>query len=304
MKKIIRSVYFWITRLVAILSVPFILPRQIPSSGITGICSLVCHRDVVMFIYMLHSFYYYSQISLPCTVLDDGSLTSNDIRTIHKHFPGITILKKQYMDVRMKKKLREFPMIQSFRKKHNIHKFHLKLTDPFILPLYNRIIYIDSDVLFVNTPVRIQKWINTSENTYLYEPEYRTKDWGIGDGWSFAGNAIREALGIKFNERFNSGLLCVNKRSYPLKFLNKVVSYMHRVEMDKTWLAEQYATAAAFSYKHAETLGRKYKHLALPNFQVFRASNAYVCIHFAYLAKPYFYGIALKQLIQSRFFSS
>lgn len=163
---------------------------------------------------------------------------------------------------------------------------------------------MDVDILFINTPIRLVRWIDTDEQTYLYEPEYRSPEWGIGDGWNFAGNALRHALNISFEERFNSGLLCLDKSLLPLHFINRVVAYMHKVQMDKTWPAEQYALAAAFAQVHAQTFGRKYKHLAYPDVFVLNNISSYDCVHFAYEAKPYFYKEALKLFVKTNHFKS
>jgi hypothetical protein len=303
MWKIIRTIYYYFVKQLAKFLLKSLKPTKIPELGNVGVSSLVCHSHIIMFIYSLNSFYFHTKKILPCTVIDDGSLTLEDCSSLKKYFPGINIIVKHDADIRVRLKLRKYPAVLNFRKKETIHKFHLKVTDPILLPAYEKIIYIDSDVLFVGNPKRIVKWIDSSEKTYLYEPEYRSADWGIGDGWNFAGKAIQYALNISFDECFNSGLLCLHKKSYPLVFLNKVASYMQRVEMDKTWLAEQYSFAAVFSHLHAKKFGKKYKHLALPMSSVFESITEYACVHFAYLAKPYYYREVVKLLYRTKFFT-
>lgn len=302
MKEFAKRVYFFSTKRIARIFLQNLKPVSVPYSGKIGVSSLVCHSHIDMFIYSLNSFYFYIKEPLPCTVIDDGSLTKNDFELLKKYFPGINIIPRQDADRKIETILKNHAAILNFRKKETIHKFHLKVTDPILLPPYEKIIYIDSDVLFVGNPKRINRWIKSSEETYLYEPEYRTPDWGIGDGWNFAGNAIKHALNISFDERFNSGFMCLHKKTYPLDFLNKIVSYMQLVEMDKTWLAEQYTLAAVFSHLHAKKFGKKHKHLALPIKSVFKNVTDYIFIHFAYLAKPYYYGEIIKLLFRTSFF--
>lgn len=300
--KLIRSYYYLCIEWLAGVITRWLPSFALPIHGSVGISSLVGHGYLVLSIYSLTSFYYHSKKIIPCTIIDDGTLTKSDCIILQTHFPGITIIPKAQADKIIHTLLKKYPSILSFRKNERVHKFCMKVTDITLLPMYKKILYIDSDVLFFNTPTRIQKWIDTSERTYLYEPEHRAPDWGIADGWNFAGNAICHELNITLEERFNSGLLCIDKPTFPLELVNRVVTYMRTVDMDRSWLAEQYTLAAAFTHVRAKTLGNKYIHMALPDKNILNHASSYACIHFAYLAKPYFYREALKQFLQTNHF--
>src|SRR5690348_11924833 len=89
-------------------------PSELLLPNKVGICVLLCHRDVTMFIYCLKSLFYHLGYSLPIFVVDDGSLTQKDQERMSSLFM-VEILSPQTGYKKMKKMLKNYSYIAKNR---------------------------------------------------------------------------------------------------------------------------------------------------------------------------------------------
>lgn len=235
-----------------------------PKSG-TKIVSLVCHRDLNMYILSIKSFLrFYNDINI--TVFDDGSLEDEDVKKLKHHIKGIDIYKRSYTDNQVKQKLSS-QLLKNLREED---PSQLKLIDTNLL-LNGKKIILDSDTLFLRKPDEIIEWINTPNPKPFYHTNrvfYRkTPSSGDNIQKQFRNNLLFINKKLKTNIKtldFCSGFI-----GYPRKLSLKRIEEVERVlskynkNQNSLWGIEQCSYAFLLMDK-AEWLNIEY-YLALDN---------------------------------------
>jgi lipopolysaccharide biosynthesis glycosyltransferase len=268
-----------------------------------GVVTLIGHKHVYMFIFCFSSFLYYFKKNLSCTVVDDGTLTERDVTIIKRHFQGIHIILHKKANQLIYKKLLSHPSLMRYRRLKLIDRFNLKLTDPFLLTNYKKIIYMDCDILFFRKPKEILSWANHGYGPPLYIPERPIKSNQNEPGeWAIVNNMFRDYMNLPIDRNFNSGLICIDRTQIDLELIDKSIDYTHRVKLDRTWTPEQYSLSAVCAKYKAVSLGNRYRHLIRPSDLYGQKKINYTLLHFAYLTKPLFWKYAMRLIIKTRFF--
>lgn len=275
---------------------------QLPKTGKVGVTTLIGHKHVPMFICSTHSFFYNLKKFLPFTVIDDGTLTASDVLSIHWHFPNIKIIRHKQANIKINKILSRYHHLREYRHLRLNDRFNIKLTDPFLLTSYQKIIYFDCDILFFNIPWKILSWIaNGNESLYASETT-KPKTTSEPDEWRIINNMFKEFIGLSIDPNFNSGFLCIKRIQYDLKLLDRATKYLTKIGLCETWVPEQYSLSALFAKNKAMALGNNYKHVVNPQDQALRNPYKYTFIHYAYLAKTQYISHAIKLLLRTHFF--
>jgi len=286
----------------------FTKPVSLPKTGDVVISTMTYHGAVDIMILSLKSFFYSAGIRLPLFVFDDGTLTKNDYEKIKRHLINVHLLTKKNNDVRMKKVLKLYKYSNKFRFTAFEFRFNLKLFDPFLLPRYKKLIYIDHDVLFLNTPLELVNWIKSKDTKNLYVSEFLYQKGVPGElteTWQIIEKMFMNKFAMRFPRWFNSGLICINSGDYSLYEIEKVLSYLYKVGLQETWAPEQYTLAYLLSRARSLDLKEKgYLNLTRKDFSLISSPFSYKSIHFANLARRHYYKIALLLLWQNinRFF--
>ena len=185
-----------------------------PSSQVE-VHSLVCHRHIHLYILAIKSFLrFYKDISV--IVHDDGSLSNEDIELLKSHIKGTKIIDKKNAREKVKKALKNFPNCQKYRNKHIIAK---QLFDYSLISKSDKIISLDSDILFLKRPERIIEWISNSkkETLCLYEENP-------------TGQEILLHLGYDYQPDICAGLLCFCKDILDLKLIEEIITKMEKLD--------------------------------------------------------------------------
>lgn len=293
---LIKSIHFFLL---------LVFPKKtILKKGKLGVTTIIGHKHVYMFVFSFHSFLYFFKKKIACTVIDDGTLREHDITFIKANFPGIKIVLHKNANKEIYKKLLLYPNIKKYRKLKLIDKFNLKLTDPFLLSDYEKIIYMDCDILFFRSPKEIISWTNKKYTQPLYIPERPLKDKDTEPGeWSILNNIFKDYIKIPIDSNFNSGLICINREQLDLDLLEKSIKYTHKIKLEYTWTPEQYALSTICAKHKAIALGKNYRHLIRKSDLTDSKKINYTLLHFAYLSKPLFWKYLLTLLLKTRFFN-
>lgn len=205
----------------------FTNPVRLGTKPAVDVRMLVCKKDFIMAILCLKSFIrYYNN----CTVHihDDGSLDENAIHLIESHIIGSQVIRARDSNEWFRSKERNLYDKRELAKKMfkimpiTVHK----LFDLYYMSDANKVILLDSDILFLRKPAKVINWIideHTLSNMYAqpYLKNLIIKNETIK--LLFPGHDIIE--------KFNSGLLCVDKRLISsdliLEVLDKVQSDHH-----------------------------------------------------------------------------
>ncbi len=250
-----------------------------------GICTLLCHQQVVHFLYCLSSFFYFARMKLHVTVVDDGSLVDKDYYTLRHFFPGITILSSNYAKNETNKKIKKYKYCFRYRNEcaYSMYAHNKKLFDPILLSGYEKFILLDADILFLRRPFSIVRWINSHHQTTLYMKYRKT----YIDSHNLVNTTTQRALfrlyGITINPYFNSGIICSYKRFFNLQAINRLLSVLYDLSISSLWFGEQ----MAFSENYCSPKSYKPKSCALPDAYALYEPNElkykdkhYACIHY------------------------
>jgi hypothetical protein len=152
------------------LSLWWLKPSRLPLDANVAICSLVCHRDLAMYIHALRSLFAGMKKQLPVVVLNDGSLTGRDKEVLNMHFQ-IKIISLADARKKIKKLLKNFPVTEEYllSERNDILKYKLAV---LWLSSYHKNILMDADVLFFQKPTLLVDWIEKGDDwLYVYHPE-------------------------------------------------------------------------------------------------------------------------------------
>jgi len=242
---------------------------------------------------------------IPAFVVDDGTLTEKDVKKIKDHIKGIKVSRRIANDKRIKKALSKYKYCLKYRSERFKDRFYIKLFDPFLLPEYKKIIYMDYDVLFLKRPLEIVSWLNSNKNFGLYATEYKYKNYlpnFENREWKIIEKMFAKKINPSFPSDFNSGLLCLYKSSYQPKRVNDVLRYIYDVGLENTWTPEQFSLGVLFSEMKSKNIKNKCLHLTREEIDLEKDLYKYECVHFAYMAKNVYYPFALKIALRTKFF--
>ena len=287
---------------------------DLKKTGQAGLILLTCHRDIPMIITAMQSFYYSSRLNLPCIIIDDGTLTQKDKITLKGNFKNLEIWSSQKTKKKSLKKLKKYPYCHLRRKSDSPDKMQnmrrIKFFDLFLTTPFEKNIFFDSDVLFLNKPTEIIKWAkNPKDKRILYSNQRKNKSLEIIGG-SRDSNIISRMLYFRKNKQlpyfFNSGLLCFPKDFYKLRMYEKQLKYMYQVGLQETWAAGQFILSTMiFKTNHRELPFNEYPHLRIPSEakKIFPAKIfSKKFIHFSFKSKPLFWLTALVLTIKTKLF--
>lgn len=278
-------------------------PVVLPTEGDVGVCTVAgsAHRD--MLIHTLLSFYYVSKKALPCMVVDDGTLTTKDKAKIRYFFPGVNITNYTLATKRLQKILRKYPHSYRYRMSHLAERLNVKLFDPFLLSPFEKIIYMDCDILYYKKPTEILRWASGMSKKALFSSEYSNVYPGKDAGdisWSIVTAMFQERINPAMDTAFTSGLFCIRRSQYSLSRVEEILTYMYHVGLAETWTTEQFIFAVLSAEMDAAILPPTYRHI--PYAQKIEVTDDTICIHCAYLTKPFYVSLALRRMKEKNYY--
>lgn len=117
---------------------------------------LTCHRDTLIALWSLASYYRVSKVIGRLTLHDDGTLTEDDKNLFYRLFPSVSIVPVSNFFERHPHALDTYPILKRFRSEYK--KFQSKkLIDVFFERKGDMVLYLDSDMLWFQNPVEIEE---------------------------------------------------------------------------------------------------------------------------------------------------
>jgi hypothetical protein len=129
--------------------------------------TLICKRDVDLFISTYRLFKHYSELDFDVVVHEDGSFDDETVEYISRHIPNLTIIRRAYADYLMKDFLKNHELCTHFRYAEHHTIFRIKLFDLFYFTKSHNILYLDADILFCKKPDALIEHINNRTGFYL-----------------------------------------------------------------------------------------------------------------------------------------
>ncbi len=270
-----------------------------------GVTTLLCHRDVTMFIYALNSLFYHLEYQLPVFIVDDGSLTKADKKTLLQHFHA-HIEDTASADVKMKKFLKRRSFIFKNRFSTTNGKYKLKL-DAILLHPFKRFIHLDADVLFFAPPTQIKRWIEKEEKRYFY-PSYPEEIFARKNPLEFSlRTIIYKYLKIRITRGFNSGVLLFPERiEKDLDEMNQLFKFFDELSLlDFDGLDDLFLAVFFGKKKNRYVLPESFYGIVFLCSELdefLKKAESVIAIHFGWQTKGKFYEYGIREALKSNFF--
>lgn len=203
-------------------------PLKCNPKASTSYISLVCHRDINIFLLAVKSFLrFYNNVRI---IILDGGLINNDFVVIRKHIKGALIYKRRFLDKIVNKKIKS-KILRDLRKKD---RSQIKLIDVNLLIKGKKII-VDSDILFLKKPSEIINWIENEKKKAFHHYRRPSEIVDTPDDWLQLSGGDFNKVFIKYY--FLKNLKEINKKmNNPIKrfdFCSGLMGYNNNFSMKK-----------------------------------------------------------------------
>lgn len=165
---------------------------------------LTCHRDLLDAIWCLKTFCHFSNTRPAIVIHDDGTLGASDVETLLQHFHGCRIIRRADADAELTEVLSAYPHCLRFRLRPDFY-CALKLFDAFHLARADKLLLLDSDLLFFRRPVELLKHI--AADRPCFQRDYQ-------DAYSMPRAALETTFGMAIEPMVNAGLMFLQRRHY------------------------------------------------------------------------------------------
>ncbi len=233
------------------------------SGGECEVRVLTWRRDWINCIWALKTFYLHSGQSF-ALYIHDGGLLSKQVRELKCHFPNAQIVSLSSGEERTLAAMKGRNLVRSiaYRRTNITTK---KLFDFYLLSKAERIISIDSDIVFFRNPVELV-FPSTECRTNVYNRD-------MMDNYSIPCDEIMSVFGIAVPPRVNSGLNSVWRDSIAFGEIEEWLNYPPLFE--NRWVTEQTLHAMCSAVFGLALLPSTYSVGTLPGLE-----EDFVCKHY------------------------
>jgi len=208
---------------------------------------LTSGQDWLNLIWALKSFYAVSEHPFRLVIHEDGTVDDAAIRLLAFHFPDARIVRKAESDKAVHAALVDYPRAMEFR---TTNKLSLKIMD---FPLFldsERMILLDSDVLFYSRPSVLMERICNAQ----YRKNSVNRD--VEGALTVTAGVVKERFGFTLLEDFNSGLGLIFRDSLRYDWMEAFLELPGI--LDHWWRIEQTLFALCSGRFGAELLPAEY----------------------------------------------
>ena len=179
---------------------------------------LLCHRgDYLCAIWALKTLYRTSGVRWPAVVHVQGVCTATMTRRFRRHIPDARVIAQNQADARVREVLgdRYRRLVEARRQS----PFMMKLIDPALLASAERIVILDSDVLFFRAPRELCAHVETAPaDAWLFQRDPAST-------YNLTEADAASAFGIRMPERVNSGIAVVPRSLVDLDLCERLLEH-------------------------------------------------------------------------------
>lgn len=228
--------------------------------------TLTCKRDFEMGIWSAKSFNLVCDNAFLWVFHEDGSLTDEDCQVLEKHFPGSQVVRYSSSIEYAKNNFSEKEKITLYREKL---KLMLKLLDIGNWTKGERILFIDTDVLFFKKPTLLLDLVNDENGKNMFNQD-------VDFAYVFETPILERLMSAKLPERINSGLFVIDKNIFDF---DKIERWLDQMPMDTPYIIHRleqtlFAMSAADSGKSVQMLPPEY------NVEYHKDVSNSICKHY------------------------
>jgi hypothetical protein len=186
---------------------------------------LTSEGDWLNLLWALHSFHRVSARSYALCIHDDGTLDAAALAALRHAFPDARLIPRAESDARVNALLAPFPRCLELRRTNTLA--HKVLDFPAFLES-DRMMILDSDVLFFTEPARLLEILETSPRNSL------NRDWRYG--YTIDLDAVAPRLDFELPALINSGLGLLHRASLRYDWMEEflalpdILSHHHKIE--------------------------------------------------------------------------
>lgn len=250
------------------------------------VASLVSHNDIHLYLSSIKTFSFFVNRPLCISVYEDGSFTAIDYYLLRLCIKNIRIIRKSYCDMQVTSHIHNKDII-SFRKRIP----HLrKIIDIPLLSNKEKIILMDSDILFFSPPVDIIRWIDSKEKKYFYLKDFQ-------NAYIFSSVEIKALLHQPIIPKINVGLVGCHKELFQL---NRYAAYFKAAKQLSPVRFDPWNEQTLFALLLSSIPASRRKHLpaSYSVSQTKTVSSSVVCRHYITPIRDKFYNDAIRVLSQ------
>ena len=260
------------------------IPTTIEDSTVE-VHTLLCKRDLHMYLWAIRSLIYHADIKFPMVVHDDGSLNETDYQLLQAKIPEIKIISRSVADQKISELLQDFPSCQAYRKRSVLS---LGLFDYNLLSNADFILSFDSDILFFRPPKELIDATREKNDSVIYhtcEPSDR----------SYASDLVLTSQFHSIVSGFNGGLLFYPRKIFELPEVEEIVSWLlGNKENIRFRLGEQIVNAILAGRRTTFPLSDQYSNLPTANV----VKDNLVSKHYHSAVKGLFWLEGIREMIQ------
>jgi len=211
---------------------------------------LLCHRgDYLCAIWALKTLYRTSGVRWPAVVHVQGACTARMTSRFHRHIPDARVITQDRADARVGEALGDrCPRLVEARR-HS--PFMMKLIDPVLLASAERIVILDSDVLFFRAPSELCAHVERAPaDAWLFQRDPAST-------YNLTEADAASAFGIRMPERVNSGIAVVPRSLVDLDFCERMLEHPD-VRRPSGWIEQTLFALCAGARGQVEYLSPSY----------------------------------------------
>ena len=211
---------------------------------------LLCHRgDHLCAIWALKTLYRTSGVRWPIVVHVQGACTGAMRRRFQTHIPDARLIVQEDADARVRAALGDrYPRLVEARRQS---PFMMKLIDPAVVASAERIVILDSDVLFFREPRELLTHVaHAPAETWVFQRDPIST-------YNVTEDVAASALGIQIPARVNSGIAVVPRSLVDFDLCERLLEHPD-VRRPSGWIEQTLFALCAGSRGHVEYLSPSY----------------------------------------------
>jgi len=190
-----------------------------PSAAVE-VHTLTAHHHLNMYLTAIKSLLRYHD-DVAVVVHDDGSLDAADAARLRDHVNGVRLIDRAAADAELEGHLAGRPCSRQLRQRV---VNSLEVFDNILLAKTERMVTLNSDVLFLDEPVELIDWLVRDDRSIA----------GVHEERPARQKEVLEALGCPFPPHVTTSLACLHRDIYDAAFVEEVLA---RAETD--WFTAQ-----------------------------------------------------------------
>lgn len=247
--------------------------------------TLLCKRDIHMYLWAIRSLVYHADIKCPIVVHDDGSLDELDYQLLRAKVPNIKIIPRSVADQKISVLLQDFPSCQVYRSRSILS---LGLFDYNLLSNADFILSFDSDILFFRSPEKLISAIREKDNGVIYHTCESSDS-------SYASDPVLAKQFSSIISGFNGGLIFYPRKIFELPEVEEIVSWLlNNKDNIKFRLGEQIVNAILVGRRTNFPFSAQYSNLPTANV----VKDNLVSKHYHSAVKGLFWLEGIREMIR------